>query len=318
MGPIAKHKFHRNHNKQNVYEIVKNLRQKILKFLNPMQRKFWYDENLVFSRITQISSRFLHLNENPLLSLKMSKEEKTDFVRSELNKIPRKMPEYIYLPTNPDRRILEIIPASAVSLQSAKKVPFIVNFVSKKYEGPDSDPIMSSMNIAQYEKEELFPVEQGLRPTGTHNNSYQGDANPNNISKMMNRSPLYTEERGILTMNNLKISSANFIKQMNLDDSIKNGPYDDEPLINDEQDNLENLNVPHLDIKMFNKHEADLKNSFELGGFNDIENDKNGADIIFNFDESNMNVNDLSGCTNEDMQDEIKNEELSMNFYFIY
>ena len=105
---------------------------------------------------------------------------------------------------------------------------------------------------------------------------------------------------------------------MNLDDSIKNGPYDDEPLINDEQDNLENLNVPHLDIKMFNKHEVDLKNSFELDGFNDIENDKNGADIIFNFDESNMNVNDLSGCTNEDMQDEIKNEELSMNFYFIY
>jgi hypothetical protein len=42
------------------------------------------------------------------------------------------MPDYIYLPTNSDRRILEIIPASAVSLQSAKKVPFIVNFVSKK------------------------------------------------------------------------------------------------------------------------------------------------------------------------------------------
>ena len=309
MGPKSRHRFYpKTQTYRDVYKVVEQLRLKILKSLNPMQRKFWYDENLVFSEITLISSKFLHLDENPSLSLKMSKEEKTEFVRSELNKLPRKLPDYIYLPTNPDTRILEIIPNSAVSLQSAKKVPFIVSFVSKKYEGPDSDPIMSNMNISQFEKEQLFPIEQALRSGVSVSGYLSVDMNAQNISKLlMSKSIMNSDDRGLITMNNIRISNPNFINAHATEDSNKMLILDDDLNINEEQEELrQNLIVPHLDIKMFNKHDQNLIKS-EGNGFNEVGNGKQ-HEMALNFEDSIANLNDLSACTDEYIEEEIKDQ----------
>ena len=40
----------------------------------------------------------------------------------------------MYLPTNPDTKILDLIVPSAISLQSAKKVPFLVSFTAIRYD----------------------------------------------------------------------------------------------------------------------------------------------------------------------------------------
>ena len=56
-----------------------------------MERKFWLDVSSQFNRITEVSGKFLHLNENPQLNLKMSKVEKTDFVRKELSKLQKRL-----------------------------------------------------------------------------------------------------------------------------------------------------------------------------------------------------------------------------------
>ncbi len=121
-------------------EICRKLRLKILKDLNYVQRKFWFEENEIFSQINEVSGYFLHPEgKYSNLSLKMTKEEKTDFVRKELEKLQGKILPYIYLPTNPTYRLSNILPKSAITLQSAKKVPFIVSFEAVEYPGPDKE-----------------------------------------------------------------------------------------------------------------------------------------------------------------------------------
>ena len=120
--------------------ICKILRLKILKDLNYVQRKFWFEENEIFSQVNEVSGYFLHPEgEYSNLSLKMTKEEKTDFVRKELEKLQGKILPYIYLPTNPNYKLSNILPKSAITLQSAKKVPFIVSFEAVEYPGPDKE-----------------------------------------------------------------------------------------------------------------------------------------------------------------------------------
>ena len=120
--------------------ICRILRLKILKDLNYVQRKFWFEENEIFSQINEVSGYFLHPEgKYSNLSLKMTKEEKTDFVRKELEQLQGKILPYIYLPTNPTYRLSNILPKSAITLQSAKKVPFIVSFEAVEYPGPDKE-----------------------------------------------------------------------------------------------------------------------------------------------------------------------------------
>ena len=120
--------------------ICRILRLKILKDLNYVQRKFWFEENEIFSQINEVSGYFLHPEgKYSNLSLKMTKEEKTDFVRKELEKLQGKILPYIYLPTNPNYKLSNILPKSAITLQSAKKVPFIVSFEAVEYPGPDKE-----------------------------------------------------------------------------------------------------------------------------------------------------------------------------------
>ena len=65
-----------------------------------MERKFWLDVSSQFNKITEVSGKFLHIDENPKLDLKMSKVEKTDFVRKELAKLPKRL-SYFYLNLDP-------------------------------------------------------------------------------------------------------------------------------------------------------------------------------------------------------------------------
>ena len=137
-------------------EISQILRVKILKNLNIMQRKFWLDEDDIFGRICEVSGHFLH-NEGKYrhLNLKMTKDEKTSFVRSELKQIDGKIQPYIYLPTNPNYRILNLLPDTAVTLQSAKKVPFIMSFDAVEYPGPDKEVLITATSISSFIENEI-------------------------------------------------------------------------------------------------------------------------------------------------------------------
>jgi hypothetical protein len=229
-----------------------------------MQRKFWFDENSVFARITEVSSKFIHLEENPGLSLKMSKEEKTEFVNSELNKLPKKMPTHIYLPTNPDTKIIEILPNSAVSLQSAKKVPFIVSFIGIPYNGPDSDYIVTTMNIHECVSNEVINYEYLIR-LGI--NFIPSNDALSHASKFQCKSTQHThfDGKGMLSNPN----SYNYGSNIDQDENLS-------------------LNVPFIDIKIFNG-----KNNVEI-----IE--KQVEPLESESENIELCVNDLSGCTVEE------------------
>lgn len=46
--------------------------------------------------------------------------------------------KYLYLPTNPDYHILDIVVDSAAAMQSAGKAPYLLQFIVEKWDGPDS------------------------------------------------------------------------------------------------------------------------------------------------------------------------------------
>jgi hypothetical protein len=293
VGPLAKMRFLPKNFKENVFEKARILRLKILKNFNPMQRKFWFDEDQVFSRITEPSSKFLHPDENPGLSLKMSKEEKTNFVRSELNKLNKKMAPHIYLPTNPDTKILEILPDSAVTLQSAKKVPFIVSFVGVTYDGPDSDFLVTQMNFLDFINYEILAFHNALR----HPDTQLAEANFTHLM-INNKSTHHTLEDRVLSIDNI----FNENKSNNL------LMLDDEPFIYDDFEEMEKLSIPCIDIKIFNKKGENVSNldkTIEKRDLSGVEDDKE-----FN----NMNFHDLSSCTESETEEEKVLETTSKSY----
>ena len=169
MGPQAKTRFLPINFRENVYQIAAILRRKILKNFSPMERRFWYDESTSFGNITEISSKFLHPEEYKDLDIKMPKEKKTEIVRFELKKLSKKFANHIYLPTNPNTKILEIIADSAFSLQSAKKVPFMVSFIGQIYDGPDSDYLAKEMNINEFIRWEIMNYFENLKSNQMNN-----------------------------------------------------------------------------------------------------------------------------------------------------
>lgn len=293
-GPFAKKRILPKGLVENVFSVAKILRLKILKNLTPTHRKFWYDENSTFSKITEISSKFLHIDEFPNLSLKMTKQEKTDFVREELSKLNKRLPSHIYLPTNPDTKIIDILPNSAFSLQSAKKVPFIVSFIGQLYEGPDSDYIVKHMNLSEYVTSEIAAYEDSLRVGVVQQTVY--DVNGLLNSRILNRSTaqsvvVQNEERHY--QHNNEITEPNQILFTN--DLLS---FDDEPIMNEDGDNLQDLTIPHIDIKVFSRTAERTRISSEQVGDAEIP----------------VNINDLSDCTIDEIEDEeIAGENTSKN-----
>ena len=52
------------------------------------------------------------------------------------------IPESVYLPTNPNCKVVGIIPSSGAPMQSAARVPILVSFEVVDYAGPDNDPVL--------------------------------------------------------------------------------------------------------------------------------------------------------------------------------
>lgn len=61
--------------------------------------------------------------------------------------------KYIYLPTNPEYHIVDIIVNSAAAMQSAGKAPYLLQFKVEKWDGPDSVvKIIEDMNSVKVER----------------------------------------------------------------------------------------------------------------------------------------------------------------------
>jgi len=247
--------------KINSSEISKILRYKIMKNLNYIQRKFWYEEDKIFSDINEVSACFLHPEgDHAHLNLKMTKDEKTTFVREELSKLQGKILPYIYLPTNPTYRLSNILPKSAVTLQSAKKVPFIVSFEATEYPGPDNEKSINNMTLLDFVEFEFKNTKNNYTPLivsliHSYRNKNEmfslsiptnkiGDKNYNN------KYNINTEEEEIEknSMNNNSVSLSD------IDINDEGNIYNDTA---QEKDNPQNLYIPILEPRAFRENNID-------------------------------------------------------------
>ena len=246
---------------ENSSEISKILRYKIMKNLNYIQRKFWYEEDKIFSDINEVSACFLHPEgDHAHLNLKMTKDEKTTFVREELSKLQGKILPYIYLPTNPTYRLSNILPKSAVTLQSAKKVPFIVSFEATEYPGPDNEKSINNMTLLDFVEFEFKNTKNNYTPLivsliHSYRNKNEmfslsiptnkiGDKNYNN------KYNINTEEEEIEknSMNNNSVSLSD------IDINDEGNIYNDTA---QEKDNPQNLYIPILEPRAFRENNID-------------------------------------------------------------
>jgi phosphatidylinositol 4-kinase len=107
-------------------KLAAELPMKIMKEMGIEEKKFWDEEDNFFEQITKISSA---------LEPKSEKSVKKEKINSLLQKI--KMPSLVYMPTNPNRRVVEIVQGSGKPMQSAARCPVWVSFRCKPFEGPD-------------------------------------------------------------------------------------------------------------------------------------------------------------------------------------
>ena len=260
--------------KINSSEISRILRYKIMKNLNYIQRKFWYEEDKIFSDVNEVSACFLHPEgEYSHLSLKMTKEEKTEFVRSELTKLQGKILPYIYLPTNPTYRLSNILPKSAVTLQSAKKVPFIVSFEAVEYPGPDKEKSINNMYVLDFVEFEFDSVKKNYIPlivTFIHSfrnkNEMLSFGLPPNMNLNKYNQQIFDEEE-------IEKNSLNNFKNDKDSEGLSLSDIDinDEGNINNdtaqEKDNPQNLYIPILEPRAFRENKNYLNDAIDNGQF---------------------------------------------------
>ena len=285
--------------KINSSQMSRILRYKIMKNLNYIQRKFWYEEDKIFSDVNEVSACFLHPEgDYSHLNLKMTKEEKTEFVRSELTKLQGKILPYIYLPTNPTYRLSNILPKSAVTLQSAKKVPFIVSFEAVEYPGPDKEKSINNMTVLDFIEFEFESKEKPYIPlivTFIHSfrnkNEILSFGLPPNINhNKYNQQILDEEEIEKNSFNNLKNDKDT--EGLSLSDIDIN----DEGNINNdtaqEKDNPQNLYIPILEPRAFRENKNYLNDAIDNGQFpNDsIPNLENGQKNSRIFPNTNLSL----------------------------
>ena len=304
--------------KINSAEISRILRFKIMKNLNYIQRKFWYEEDKIFSDVNEVSACFLHPEgEYSHLNLKMTKEEKTEFVRSELTKLQGKILPYIYLPTNPTYRLSNILPKSAVTLQSAKKVPFIVSFEAVEYPGPDKEKSINNMTVLDFIEFEFESMKKHFNPlivsfihSFRNKNEKLSLIVPSNNHNKFNQQFLDEEEIKNKSFNN-------FNNDKESDDlSLSDIDINDEGNINNdtaqEKDNPQNLYIPILEPRAFRENKSYLNDAMDKDQFpNDsspfMENgQKNRIYPINNLNMKNSIYNNVDKNPNNDkLKDQI-------------
>ena len=273
-------------------EISKILRYKIMKNLNYIQRKFWYEEDKIFSDINEVSACFLHpQGDYAHLKLSMTKEEKTSFVREELTKLQGKILPYIYLPTNPTYRLSNILPKSAVTLQSAKKVPFIVSFEATEYQGPDNEKSINNMTIIDFVEFEF---------KASKNNNMQSPLIISMIHTYRNKNELFSvsvptnnmNDKNYNKYNNMisdeeeieknSINNQNSISLSDIDINDEGNIYNDTA---QEKDNPQNLYIPILEPRAFRENNIDEFRN------NTIDKEHFPYDSSDNLPKSKININ---------------------------
>lgn len=95
---------------------------KIQKSLTGADKDFYEREFSFFKKITDVSGTL-----KPLVENGSSKQEKKKKIDEELRKI--KVEVGVYLPTNPDRTVIDIDYDSGKPLQSHAKAPYLANFL---------------------------------------------------------------------------------------------------------------------------------------------------------------------------------------------
>ena len=277
--------------KINSSEISKILRYKIIKNLNYIQRKFWYEEDKIFSDINEVSACFLHPEGNYAhLNLKMTKEEKTTFVREELSKLQGKILPYIYLPTNPTYRLSNILPKSAVTLQSAKKVPFIVSFEATEYSGPDNEKSINNMTLIDFVEFEFKSNKNNNPPLIVSLiHTFRNNINDKNNNKYNN---IISDEE---ELDKNSINNQNSVSLSDIDINDEGNIYNDTA---QEKDNPQNLYIPILEPRAFRENNIeDFRN-------NTIDKDFFPNDSTDNIPKMKYNLkNSLSGINNEKLKE---------------
>ena len=234
-----------------------------MKNLNYIQRKFWYEEDKIFSDINEVSACFLHPEGNySHLKLSMTKEEKTSFVREELTKLQGKILPYIYLPTNPTYRLSNILPKSAVTLQSAKKVPFIVSFEATEYQGPDNEKSINNMTVIDFVEFEFkanknmntpSPLIISMIHTYRNKNEMFSTVPTNNMNeKNYNKYNNIISDEEEIERNSL--NNQNSISLSDIDINDEGNIYNDTA---QEKDNPQNLYIPILEPRAFRENNLD-------------------------------------------------------------
>jgi len=102
-------------------QTIERLCADVIAHFDSVERQFYEHEFSFFEQITNISG---------ILKPLPTKLERKEKIRQELEKIV-KPSEHIYLPTNPQLKVVEIIPTSGAPMQSAAKVPILVAFKVK-------------------------------------------------------------------------------------------------------------------------------------------------------------------------------------------
>jgi phosphatidylinositol 4-kinase len=98
---------------------------------NPSAQQSYVEENEFFTRINMLSASLVpHAPENPELIQKGLRD---------LAGNGSQVPSHLYLPTDPERKVLGLRTDTAVPLQSAKRVPLLINFETTDLEGGSTD-----------------------------------------------------------------------------------------------------------------------------------------------------------------------------------
>ena len=299
------------------YEISKILRFKIIKNLNYIQRKFWYEEDKIFSDINEVSACFLHPEgDYAHLNLKMTKEEKTEFVVHELTKLQGKILPYIYLPTNPTYKLSNILPKSAVTLQSAKKVPFIVSFEAVEYPGPDNEKSINNMSLIDFiefqfesDKKNIAPLIVSLIHSYRNRNEMYSITARTNDDKNYNKYNNMISDDEDIESNNLNNGQNSNVSLSDLDINDEGNIYNDTA---QEKDNPQNLYIPILEPRAFRDNNNNIENGLRI---NTIDKDNFPNDSA----QSITNLNFKYTFNNNGIDDKkMINEKLKNNFLGAY
>lgn len=111
-----------------LWQVSGELRSKVLSSLSPTSKSYWEAEDEYFNKVTSISG----------ILKKLDKEERKAKICEELGKFKPSRQD-LYVPTNPDCRVLAHIPTSGAPMQSAAKVPILVAFTVTHQEPSDID-----------------------------------------------------------------------------------------------------------------------------------------------------------------------------------